>query len=69
VPYVLPGLFLVLAHVHPLGLEVDSSLLNLLLDLLVRFWHVVEGEDAVAEFEEEVCAEGNEGPEGDLQPC
>lgn len=30
------------------------------------FRHVVEGEDAPAEAEEEECAEGDEGPEGEL---
>ena len=30
-------------------------------------WDIVECEDAVAELEEEVCAEGDEGPEGKLQ--
>jgi len=60
------GLFLVFAHVHPLSLEVNSSLLYLLLDFPVRFWYIVEGEDAVAELEQEVCAKGDEGPEGYL---
>jgi hypothetical protein len=33
----------------------------------MRVRDVVEGEDAEAETEEEVCAEGDEGPEGELQ--
>lgn len=32
----------------------------------MRLGHVVEGEDAEAEAEEEECAEGDEGPEGQL---
>jgi hypothetical protein len=63
---VLASSFLVLANIHPLGLEVDPRLEYLLLNLLVRFRHVVEGEDAVAELEKEVSAEGDESPEGDL---
>jgi len=30
----------------------------------MRLGHIVECEDAVSEFEEKVCAEGDEGPEG-----
>lgn len=33
----------------------------------MRVRDVVEGEDAEAETEEEVCAERDEGPEGKLQ--
>lgn len=33
----------------------------------MRVRDVVEGEDAEAETEKEVCAEGDKGPEGELQ--
>lgn len=33
----------------------------------MRLGHVVEGHDAPAEGEEEVGAEGDEGPEGELR--
>jgi hypothetical protein len=33
----------------------------------VRLGHVVERHDVPAETEEEVCAEGDEGPEGELE--
>lgn len=49
-------------HLSQFGL----GLVNLSHELLVRLWHVVEGEDAPAEAEEEECAEGDEGPEGEL---
>lgn len=32
----------------------------------MRLGYVVEGEDSPAELEEEVCAEGDESPEGKL---
>lgn len=32
----------------------------------MRFWYVVEGEDSPPEFEEKVCAEGDESPEWKL---
>lgn len=50
------------AHLSQFGL----GLVNLGHELLVRLRHVVEGEDAPAEAEEEECAEGDEGPEGEL---
>lgn len=47
--------------------ELNLGLLNLRRELLVCVGDVVEGKDAEAETEEEVCAERNEGPEGELQ--
>jgi hypothetical protein len=35
----------------------------------VRLGNVVECKDAIAEFEEEVCAEGDECPERKLWAC
>lgn len=49
-------------HLSQFGL----GLVNLGHELLVCLRHVVEGEDAPAEAEEEECAEGDEGPEGEL---
>lgn len=45
--------------------QFSLGLVNLGHELLVRLRHVVEGEDAPAEAEEEECAEGDEGPEGE----
>lgn len=45
--------------------ELNLGLLNLRRELLVCVGDVVEGKDAEAETEEEVCAEGDEGPEGE----
>jgi hypothetical protein len=47
--------------------ELNLGLLDLRSELLMRVRDVVEGEDAEAETEEEVCAERDEGPEGELQ--
>lgn len=57
---------LVLANINTLGLEVNPGLLYLRLQFIVCLGDVVEGEDSQAELEEEICAERNEGPEGDL---
>jgi hypothetical protein len=57
---------LILTNIHALGLEIFPRLDDLSLQLLVCIWDVVEGKDSPAELEEEVCAEGNEGPEGKL---
>lgn len=46
--------------------EVLLREVDLLHQLLVGLGHVVEGEDAPAEGEEEVGAEGDEDPEGEL---
>lgn len=56
-----------LVHVHPLAPQVLSRHVNLLHQLCVRGGDIVECEDAVAELEEEVCAEGDEGPEWELR--
>ena len=53
-------------HLNTLLLEFHFRLIDLFHKLLVCIGHVVEGEDAVAEFEEEEGAEGDEGPEGQL---
>lgn len=46
--------------------QVNLGLVNLSHELLVRVGNVVEGQDAPAETEEGDSAEGNEGPEGEL---
>ena len=60
----------------PRLVDVDALLPQVLLrevdldhELLVRLGHVVEGQDAPAEGEEEVGAEGDEDPEGELAGC
>tara|TARA_R110002003_G_scaffold290_4_gene18555 strand:+ start:2975 stop:3379 length:405 start_codon:yes stop_codon:yes gene_type:complete len=60
-------LCLVLSNIHPFSLQVDPSLLYLRLQFFIRIRYIVEREYAPAEFEEEVCAEGDEYPEGDLK--
>lgn len=57
---------LVLSNIHALALEVLPGLHYLTLQLLVRVGNIVEREDTVAELEQKVCAERDEGPEGDL---
>lgn len=47
--------------------QILLRLFDLLHKLFVRFGDIVEGEDAVAEFREEVCAEGYDGPERELR--
>jgi len=47
--------------------EIHLCLIDLLHELVVCFRHIVEGEDAVAELEEEECAEGDDGPDWQLQ--
>lgn len=46
--------------------ELNLSLLDLRRELLVCVGDVVEGKDAESEPKEEVCAEGDESPEGKL---
>jgi hypothetical protein len=55
-----------LVHIYPLALQVLSRHVNLLHQLCVRRGDIVEREDAVAELEEEICAEGDESPEWEL---
>ena len=64
----LPGTLscLVFTNIYALCLEVFPRLCYLLHQLRVRLGYVVEGEDSPAELEEEVCAEGDESPEGEL---
>ena len=50
-------------HLNALYLQLYSRLLNLLHELCVCLGYIVECEDTVAEFEEEKCAERDEGPE------
>jgi hypothetical protein len=57
---------LILTNIHTLGNQVPPGLQYLSLQLLVRIWNIVECEDSPTELEKEVCAEGDEGPEGDL---
>ena len=54
-------------HLHPLLLEFCSRLLDLLHEVPMRFRDVVEGEYAVTEFREEVCAERDDAPERKLE--
>ncbi len=49
-----------LINIDIVGTQLSSRLFNLLHQLLVRSGHVVEGEDAVAESEEEICAKGDD---------
>lgn len=55
-----------LVDIDALGPQIRARNVDLLHQLGVGGRHVVEGEDAVAELEEEVGAEGDEGPEGEL---
>jgi hypothetical protein len=55
-----------LVHIHPLAPQVLSRHINLLHQLCVCGWYIVECEDAVAELEEEICAKGDKGPEWEL---
>jgi hypothetical protein len=55
-----------LINIHTLSPQIRPRQINLLHKLRVRLGYIVECEDAVSEFEEEVCAEGNEGPERKL---
>lgn len=60
------SLFLFLVYIDAQTPQVLLSELDLGHELLVRLGHVVEGHDVPAEPEEEVGAEGDEGPEGEL---
>lgn len=53
-------------HIHTLALQIFPRLLNLRHQFLVGLRDVVEGEDSVAEFPQEIGAEGDEGPEGEV---
>lgn len=46
--------------------QVNLGLANLSHEFLVRVGHIVESEDTETEAEEEVCAKGDEDPEGEL---
>jgi hypothetical protein len=59
-------LHLILPNIHTLTNQILPRLQYLRLNLLVRLGDIVEREDAPAELEEQVCAEGNESPEGEL---
>lgn len=56
-------------NINPLLPQIHFRLINLLHQFLIRVGNIVECEDSEAEFEEEVCAKGDEGPEGKLQSC
>jgi hypothetical protein len=58
---------LILANIHTLALKVLPRLHYLCLQFRVRLGNIVESEDAQAKLEEEVCAEGDESPEWELQ--
>jgi hypothetical protein len=66
IPFPIVNMRLVLANIHASGLQILPRLSYLPLQLLVRIRNIVEGEDAPAELEQEVCAEGDEGPEWNL---
>lgn len=55
-----------LVHFNTHLLQVCTSDLDLGHEFLVSLWNIVEGHDIVAELAQEVCAEGDEGPEGKL---
>lgn len=55
-----------LINIHTFGPQILPRQINLLHKLRMRLGHIIECEDAIAEFEEEVCAEGDEGPEWKL---
>lgn len=55
-----------LIHTNTLGLQIRPRSLNLPHQFLVSLRHIIKSEDAISEFEKEVRAEGNEGPEGEL---
>lgn len=57
---------LISIHINPHPLQLHPRLINLRHQLLMCLRNIVECEHAIAELEEEVCAEGNEGPEGKL---
>lgn len=52
---------------HAFPRQVLPRFLYLLHQFVVGFGHIVKGEDAPAELEEQEAAEGDEGPEGELQ--
>jgi hypothetical protein len=54
------------ADVNTLCPKVRTRFFDLRHQFCVCLWHVVEGEDSPAELKEEVCAERDEGPEGNL---
>lgn len=51
---------------HAFPSQVLPRFLYLLHQFVVGFGHIVKGEDAPAELEEQEAAEGDEGPEGEL---
>jgi hypothetical protein len=55
-----------LVNSNALGPEFSLRLLDLAHQFLVCVGYIVESEDAVTEFEEEVCAERHKGPEWEL---
>jgi len=52
-----------LVHIHTLSSQIRSRKVNLLHQLCMCLGHIVEGKHPPAEFEEEVRAEGDKGPE------
>jgi hypothetical protein len=52
--------------IHALGSQICPGLIDLLHQFGVSGGHIVESEDAVAELKQEISAEGDESPEGEL---
>jgi len=50
-------------NLHTLRSQILLRHLNFSHQFCMGGWHIIEGEDAVAEFEEEVRAKGDKGPE------
>jgi hypothetical protein len=57
---------LILTNVHPPRLQILSRFQNLFLQLRICVRNIVECKHAPTELEEQVCAEGNQGPEWNL---
>lgn len=55
-----------LVNIHALCSQVRPRKINFLHEFCVCLWYIIECENAVSEFEEEVGAEGYEGPERQL---
>lgn len=56
-----------LIHVHAHTFQISPRKINLLHELVVRSRDIVEGEDTVAELEEQIGTEGDESPERELE--
>jgi hypothetical protein len=56
----------ILVNIYALCPQIRPRKINLLHELCMRLWYIVECEDAVSEFEEKVGTEGHESPERQL---